>query len=44
MQFKDSTGTPINITGSTIKFTIKLNYDDATAAAQTTATLTDPTN
>lgn len=34
---------PINITGSTIKFTIKADEDDITPLVQVTASLTNPT-
>ena len=47
LQFKDSTGTPINITGWKVYFTIKLNIDDPDTAAVLKVDVTthlDPVN
>lgn len=43
LQFNDTTGVAINLTGSTIKMTVKYNPDDSDYITQSTATLTAPT-
>jgi len=46
MTFTDKDDNPINITNSTVTFTMKVNPDDddSLAVIQKNATLTDPTN
>ncbi len=44
VRFEDSEGTPIDLTGASIVFTIKKDYDDEDAAASAEAVLAvDPT-
>lgn len=43
LQFNDSAGVAINLTGSTIKMTVKHDSEDTDYITQSTATLTAPT-
>lgn len=43
MTFADASGTPIDLTGSVIKFTVKKSYDDTEASVSSTAIVSEPT-
>lgn len=43
-QYRDSTGTPVNLDGYTIDSQLRLNYTDVSASAEFSVTKTEPEN